>query len=74
MEDFLSRAFYGNTVLDWAIAFGIIVAAFLLGRVVYWLFGTVVRQLTKRTETKLDDLLIDMVAFPTQTLYTKQLA
>jgi MscS family membrane protein len=64
MEDFLSRTFYGNTVLDWAIAFAIMIAAFLAGKVVYWASGTLIRQLTKRTKTKLDDILVDMVEEP----------
>lgn len=64
MEDFLGRTFYGNTVLDWAVAFAIIIAAFILGKIVYWLSGGVVRQLTKRTKTKLDDILVDMVEEP----------
>ena len=64
MEDFLSRTYYGNTVLDWAIAFAIIIAAFLVGKVVYWLSSTVFRQLTKRTKTNLDDIILDMVEEP----------
>ena len=64
MQDFLSRTYYGNTVLDWAIAFGIIIAAFILGKILYWVAGTVIRQLTKRTNTKLDDILVDMVEEP----------
>ena len=64
MEELLSRTYYGNTVLDWAIAFGIIIAAFLVGKVVYWLSSTVFRQLTKRTKTNLDDIILDMVEEP----------
>ncbi len=61
MEEFLSQTYYGNTVLDWAIAFGIIIAAFLVGKIVYWLSSTVLRQLTK---TNLDDIILDMVEEP----------
>lgn len=64
MEEFLSREFYGNTVLQWAIAFGIIIGAFVAGKIVYWLSGTVVRKLTSKTKTKLDDILIDMIEEP----------
>jgi len=64
MEELLSRTYYGNTVLDWAIAFGIIIAAFLVGKIVYWLSSTVFRQLTKRTKTNLDDIILDMVEEP----------
>ncbi len=64
MEEFFGRSYYGNTVLDWAIAFGIIIAAFLVGKIVYWLSSTVFRQLTKRTKTNLDDIILDMVEEP----------
>lgn len=64
MEDFLSRAFYGNTVVQWATAFGIIIAAFVAGKGLYWFSGTVIRSLTRKTKTKLDDILIDMVEEP----------
>ena len=43
MEEFLSRTYYGNTVLDWAVAFAIIIGALLVGKVVYWLSSTVFR-------------------------------
>jgi len=62
--ELVNRAFYGNTVLEWAIAFGIIIGAFLAGKILYWISGTVIRKLTKRTKTKLDDILIDMVEEP----------
>lgn len=57
MDEFLSRTFYGNTVLEWAIAFGIIIGAFVAGKVLYWISGGAIRQLTKRTKTWLDDIL-----------------
>ncbi|MGD8896253.1 MAG: mechanosensitive ion channel family protein [Acidobacteriota bacterium] len=64
MEELLSRAFYGNTVLEWAIAFAIIIGAFLAGKILYWVSGTLIRRLTRRTKTRLDDILIDMVEEP----------
>lgn len=64
MEEFLARSYYGNTVLDWAMAFGIIIVAFAVGKIVYWLSGTVFRRLTRRTKTNLDDIILDMVEEP----------
>jgi len=64
MEAFLSKAFYGNTVLEWAIAFGIIIGAFLGGKILYWISGTVIRKLTQKTKTRLDDILVDMIEEP----------
>ncbi len=64
MEELLSRNYYGNTVLDWVIAFGIIIAAFLVGKIAYWISGNIFRQWTKRTKTNLDDIILDMVEEP----------
>jgi MscS family membrane protein len=73
MEGLLSRAFYGNTVLEWAIAFGdsamniifyyIKKAADILGTQTAMNMGI----LAEFTRAGLD------FAFPTRTLYTKQL-
>ena len=59
MQNFLSLAFYGNTMGQWAIALGIAVAAVLVGKTVYWITSGVVRRATKRTETEFDDLIVD---------------
>ncbi len=64
MGEFIAREFYGNTVLEWAIAFGIIIAAFLGGKILYWISGTVIKKLTQKTETRLDDILVDMIEEP----------
>lgn len=64
MQEFWSRTFYGNTALDWTVALGIMVAAVIAGKAVYWIFANLVRQLTSRTKTKLDDLVLDMVEEP----------
>ncbi|MEM7602359.1 MAG: mechanosensitive ion channel family protein [Verrucomicrobiota bacterium] len=61
---FLGKEFYGNSVVDWLIAMLIIVAAVLLGKVVYWVFQTIVRRFTAKTETKVDDIIIDLVEEP----------
>jgi MscS family membrane protein len=62
--DFLQRTYYGNTVLDWLIALAIIVGAFVVGKALYWIFGNVVKQFTKKTKTRLDDIIIDMIEEP----------
>ena len=64
MQEFLARTFYGNTVTDWLIAFGIMVGAVIVGKILYWLFQNVFRALTSKTETKLDDLIVDMIEEP----------
>lgn len=63
-EEFLQKTYYGNTVLDWLIALAIIVGAFVLGKALYWVFGNIVKQFTKKTKTRLDDIIIDMIEEP----------
>jgi MscS family membrane protein len=64
MQDFLTQTFYGNTMNQWAIALGISVAAFLVGKTIYWLTGAVIRRIAKKTTSKLDDLLVDTIDGP----------
>lgn len=70
MQDFLTQTFYGNTMSDWAIALGIAVGAFLVGKTVYWLFSKVVHGVTKTTKTNLDDFLVDTVDEPVVVIVT----
>jgi MscS family membrane protein len=70
MQDILSQTYYGNTVIEWATALGIAVAAFLVGKAVYWTIGAVVRRLTRDTRTSLDDFLVDTVDGPVVVIVT----
>lgn len=60
----LDKMFYGNTILDWIISMGIILAAVVVGKVVYWIFKNVMRKATAMTKTKVDDILLDTVEEP----------
>jgi len=64
MNEFLERTFYGNTVWEWLISLLIIAGAFIGAKVLYWLFGNIVKRITKRTKSQLDDLLIDKIEEP----------
>ncbi len=64
MTEFLEKQFYGNTVQEWTVALGIILGSVILSKVVYWIFSRVVKKLTQKTKTRLDDLIIDMVEEP----------
>ena len=64
MPDFLAQTFYGNTIDQWLMSFGIIIGAMLVGKTLYWLFANVLRRLTKKTSTKLDDIILDMIEEP----------
>ena len=64
MQEMLSQTYYGNTIIEWAIALGIALGAFIVGKVVYWISGGTLRRLTAKTETKIDDVLIDLLDEP----------
>ncbi len=64
MLEFLQKDFYWNTVGEWLLALVIMLASVLLGRAIYWFFSNVVKKLAARTETSLDDIVIDMVEEP----------
>jgi len=58
------RTFYGNNITQWVTALAIVVAAVLVGKLAYWVFGNVIKKITARTKTRLDDLIIDMIEEP----------
>jgi MscS family membrane protein len=62
--EYLEQTFYGNTIAQWALSFLIIVGAFVAGKILYWFTTNIVRRFTSRTETKLDDIIIDMIEEP----------
>ncbi|MEM7564508.1 MAG: mechanosensitive ion channel family protein [Pseudomonadota bacterium] len=64
MENLLTETYYNNTVQEWIIGLGIIVGAVILGRAIYWVFSKIVRLFTRRSRTKLDDIVVDMVEEP----------
>ena len=62
--EILQESYYGNTLLAWATSLGIILLSALLSKVVYWMFSKIGRAFTRKTETKLDDIIIDMIEEP----------
>lgn len=62
--DFLSQEFYGNTVKTWLISLGIILGSVLLAKLTYWILGKTIKQITARTKSKLDDILVDKLQEP----------
>lgn len=70
MQEFFSKSYYGNTVGEWAIALGIIAGAFIVGKLLYWVFGSVIKKLTSRSKTRLDDLLVDKLEEPAMLIVT----
>lgn len=64
MTELLEQTYYHNTVLDWLKAAAIIIGALLLAKALYWFFNITVKKLTSKTESKLDDILVDKVEEP----------
>jgi len=62
--EFFDKSFYGNTVGEWAMALGILLGAILLSKLVYFLIAKIVKQFTKNTKSKLDDIVIDKLEEP----------
>ncbi|MCK5539028.1 MAG: mechanosensitive ion channel family protein [Bacteroidales bacterium] len=64
MKEFFNAIYYQNTVGEWLIALSIIIGGAILGKLVYWFIGKVIKKYTNKTKTKLDDIIIDMVEEP----------
>ncbi len=70
MQDFLARTFYANTVSEWAIALAVTVGAVLIGKIAYWIGRGTLRRLTRRSATRLDDILLDTIDGPAVVIVT----
>jgi len=64
MADFLEKTFYGNTIAQWLFSLAIIMVAAMVGKTLYWIFKNLFRKLTAKTETRLDDIIVDMIEEP----------
>ncbi len=64
MPEFFNTTFYGNTVGAWATALMVIVGALVVGKILYWVCGGILRKATSKSETKLDDIILDMIEEP----------
>ena len=64
MSNFLATKYYDNTIAEWATAMGIILASVVVGKILYWLCSSVLKKLTAKTRSNLDDLIVDMVEEP----------
>ncbi len=58
------ESIYNNSVNDWLISIGIILGAFLLNKIIILLNRHVIRKITAKTNSKLDDILFQMLQAP----------
>ena len=63
-DQILTKTYYNNTILDWSITFLIIAGSVIIGKIAYWFFSSVIKKMTAKTQTKLDDIVIDMIEEP----------
>ncbi len=64
MSDFFEKTFYGNTVAEWSVSLLIIVGTFIVAKALYWIFGNIIKRITKKTKSKLDDIIVDKIEEP----------
>ncbi len=56
--------YYKNSIGRWLTALGIILLGIIVAKILYWFMGNVIKQITKKTKTQLDDILIDKLEEP----------
>ena len=62
--DFLEKQFYNNTIANWGISLLIILIVFILSKVLYWISKNLIKRITSKTKSNLDDILVDMIEEP----------
>ena len=62
--EYLQQDFYGNSLQTWIVAVMIVIGGAALGKIAHFLFARVVKKLTAKTKTKLDDIVVDMLEEP----------
>jgi len=70
MGSFLEHTFLQNTFQDWIIAIAIIAGTLIVAKLLFWILGSLVRKFTKASETKLDDIIVDLIEEPAVVIIT----
>ena len=64
MTEFFQTTYYGNTIGEWLLAFSLILVSVLASRLFFRIFSRGFRFLTRKTQTELDDIIIDQIEEP----------
>lgn len=64
MLSVFQQKFYHNTYQEWLMSAAILLATIILARLIYWFINFFLRQLTSRTATKLDDIILEQIKNP----------
>ena len=62
--EFLDTEFLGNPTMEWLIALAWALGGVITGRLVYRWFSRRMKALAAKSETKLDDMIVDQVEEP----------
>lgn len=60
----LYTEYYGNLLWHWLVSLGVILISVLVGKVLYWISTNIFKKLASKTETKLDNIIVDMAEEP----------
>jgi MscS family membrane protein len=63
-ENIFNNTYYGNTLYEWSYALIIIFLVLIIGKILYWITKNILKKITKKTKTNLDDIIIDMIEEP----------
>jgi MscS family membrane protein len=63
-DGILTKAFYGNSIVEWLIASGLIIASIISAKIIYLVAGKFFKQVAAKTKNEFDDLLVDMLEEP----------
>ncbi|MFH0862330.1 MAG: mechanosensitive ion channel family protein [Candidatus Altiarchaeota archaeon] len=64
LEDALLATYFGNTLLEYIKALTIILLSVIVGKLAYLIINRYLKKLTEKTNTRLDDMLIDAIEEP----------
>ncbi|MFA6073362.1 MAG: mechanosensitive ion channel family protein [Candidatus Woesearchaeota archaeon] len=61
---FLENVYFGNSLSHYFLAIAIILLSIIVGKIAYWIFKNIFHVITKKTETKLDDVIAEALENP----------
>lgn len=64
IEDYLSGMFFGNTLLQYAFFFSFVIGAIVAGKIISYISKTILKALSKKTKSVIDDILIEIIEGP----------
>jgi len=60
----LKDTYFGSTILQYILFFSTLIIGFIIGKIFYYFSKNQLRKLTEKSETKLDDYLVDIIEEP----------